>query len=274
MVRQEDILDYFKTEFETSMQKFSDMRELNYSLDIINTDGLVDCNWSQQNIKIRFKIIPIDYYLSNPAHVKIFDDNPEAYRKYFIHVARHEYGHSISCESFNKLQSYILPIDEYAKCWIDKQYFKIHLNEIFFDFYANFQVYEKINKSIPEEHIKLNYNSFQTTFEAGYCIFGMIKTCLLHSQVFFIYNQWNKLNPVFIEFKVNNFLDFLYIINNLFKKVILKKVDNDSRDMDSIISDITDLAEILDDINWKQIVLENNCNTGSLVSLENFKKKF
>lgn len=274
MVSQEDIFDYFKTEFESLMQRFDDMRELNYSLDRINDDRLVDCNWSQQYINISFKIIPIDYYSSNPAHVEIFNDNPEAYRNYFIQVARHEYGHSISCESFNKLHSYILPFDEFFKCRINNQYFKVHLNKIFFDFLANYLVYEKINTSIPEEHIKINFHSFQTTFRVGYGIFRLIKTCLLQSQVFYIYAQWDKLNPVFIEFKVNEFLDFLYIINDIFKKIIVKNMDNDCMDMDLVISDITDLAEILDCINWKQIVLENHYDTSSFVLLENFRKNF
>ncbi len=158
MVNQDDIIDYFKTEFESLMQRFNDTRQLNYSLDRINDSGLVDCNWSQQYINISFKIIPIDYYLSNNAHKEIFHDNPEAYRNYFIQVARHEYGHSISCESFNKLHSYILSSDEYVKCRINNQNFKVHLNVIFFDFLANYLVYEKVDKSIPVEHIKINFH--------------------------------------------------------------------------------------------------------------------
>lgn len=274
MVNQDDIIEYFKTEFESLMQRFEDTRQLNYSLDKKNDKGLVDCNWTQQHINISFKIIPIDYYLSNPAHTEIFKDNPEAYRNYFIQVARHEYGHSISCETFNKLHSYILPFDEYVKCRINNQYFKVHLNKIFFDFIANYLVYEKIDKSIPEEHIKLNFHSFQTTFRAGYGIFGLIKMCLLTSQVFYIYAQWDKLNPVFKEFEVSTFLDFLYIINDIFKKIIVKNLNNEYMDMDSAISNITDLAVILDSINWKQIVLENHYDKSSFISLENFMKNF
>jgi len=274
MVNQDDIIEYFKIEFESLMQRFEDRRQLNYSLDEINDKGLVDCNWSQQHINISFKIIPIDYYLSNPAHKSIFKDDPIAYRKYFIQVARHEFGHSISCESFNKLHSYILPFNEFAKCVINKQYFTIHLNNIFFDFIANHLVYEKIDKSVPEEHIILNSNSFQTTFEAGYRIFDLIEICLLTSQIFYIYDQWDKLSPIFKEFKVSIFLDFLYIINDIFKKIIIKNLENKYIDMNSSISDITDLAVILDSINWKQIVLEQYSDKTGFTLLENFRNDF
>ncbi len=264
MVNQNDIIDYFKTEFKSLMQRFNDARQLNYSLDNIDDSGLVYCDWSQQYINISFKIIPINYYLSNSAYRDIFHDNPEAYRNYFNQVARHEYGHSISCESFNKL----LSIDE---CRINNQYFKVHLNKIFFDFLANYLVYVKIDKSVPEEHIKINLRSFQTTYRV-YDFFYLIKTCLLQSQVFYIYAQWDKLNPVFIE--VNVFLDALYIINDIFEKIIVKNNDSEYIDMDSVICVITDLADILDSINWKQMILENHYDKSSFILLENFRKRF
>jgi len=270
MVNQDDIIEYFKTEFESLMQIFYDRRQLNYTIDNENNKGLVDCNWSQQHINISFKTIPLDYYLSNPAHKEIFNDNPQTYRNYFIQVARHEYGHSISCKSFNKLHSYILPFNEFVKCVKNNQYFKIYFNEIFFDFIANYLVYEKIDKSIPEEHIKLNFHSFQTTFREGYKIFDLIKICLLTSQVFYIYDQWDKLNSIFKEFKVGTFSDILYIINNKFKKTIIKNLEKNYIDMDSAILDITDLAVILDRINWKQIILENQSDKTSFTALENF----
>lgn len=271
MVNQEDVIDYFKAEFESLMHRFEDIRLLNYSIDKINEESLVDCNWSQQHINISFKTIPIDYYLSNPAHVEIFKINTEAYRNYFIQVARHEYAHSISCEAFNRLHSYILPLNEYVKCRINNQYFKIYLNDIFYDFIANYLVYEKIDNSIPEEHIELNFHSFQTTFRAGYKIIDLIKACLLFSQVFFIYAIWDKLNSVFTEFGVSTLLDYLYIINSIFKKIIVKNKDNEYMDMDSAISDITDLADILDSVNWRQMVKENHHNKSNIGLLENFK---
>ena len=72
MVNQEDIIDYFIAEFESLMNRFEDNRLIKYSIDKINEEGLVDCNWSQQHINISFKTISINYYLSNPSHVEIF----------------------------------------------------------------------------------------------------------------------------------------------------------------------------------------------------------
>ncbi len=274
MINQGDIIEYFKIEFKSLMKRFGDKRQLNYSLDELNDQQLVECNWSQQHINISFKIIPIKYYLSNPAHRAIFKDNPENYRNYFIQVARHEYGHSISCESFNKLHSYKLSFNEFAKCTLNKQYFMIYLNEIYYDFIANYIVYEKIDNSVPEEHIKLNSNSFQMTFEAGYKIFDLIKICLLFSQVFYIYDQWEKLDPIFEEFNINIFLDILYAINEIFKKIIIKNSENDNMDIDSSISDIKELAAILDSINWKPIILENYSDKSNVTLLENFRNEF
>lgn len=274
MVNQDDIIGYFKKEFKSLMQGFNDTRQLNYLLDEKSDNGLVDCNWSQQYINISFKIIPINYYLSNPAHVKIFEGKPEAYKNYFNQVARHEYGHSISCESFNKLHSYRLSFNEFFECSINNQLFRIYLNEIFFEFLANYLVYEKMDKSTQEEHIEINFHSFQTTFTARYKIFELIKVCLLQSQVFYIYAQWDKLNPVFMEYKVSVLLDYLYIINDIFKKIFNKNMEKDYMDMDSVISDITDLAIKLDGINWIQMILENYSDKNSFVLLENFKKNF
>ena len=271
MVSQEDILGFFKEEFESLMLRFNDKRQINYDLDIFSEIGLVECNWNQQQINISFKVIPIKYYLSNPPHREIFKDNPELYRNFFIQVARHEYAHSISIESFKKIQSYTLALNEFTKSYRNNLYFKVYLNEIFLDFVANFLIYHKIDMSIPREHIRLNLYSFESTFTVGHVIFTLLKVCLLTSQIFYIYGLWNNLNPVFEKFNLQRFQDFLFMINDIFKKIILKNTENVSLNIDSAIAEITTLAEILDSIKWKKIVLENYDDVENYDLLKKYK---
>ena len=84
----------------------------------------------------------------------------------------------------------------------------------------------------------------------------------------------SRFSSIFSEFKISIFLDFLYIINDIFKKIIIKNLENNYMDMDSLISDITDLAAILDSINWKQIVLGSYPDKISFTLLENFRNDF
>lgn len=274
MVNQADIIEYFKTEFELLMQKFNDTRQLNYTMDYMHKEGLVECNWFEEKIKIIFCIRPINYYLKNPEHNKIFNDNPKSYRNYFMQVARHEYGHSISCESFEKIHSYILPFNEFVICWKKKQFFNIYLNNIFFDFIANYLVFKKINDTIPEEYIKINIFGLQTAYQAGYKIFELIKVCLLHSQIFYIFKKWNELEKFFSEFNIYVFLDFIYTIYEIFEQIIKKNSNAKLNiNIDSAVADIGKLAIILNKFDYKKMILQNYFDKTVFQLLKNFKNK-
>ena len=269
-----DVIGYFKDEFELLMKKFKDTRQINYKKDYRIKESLVQCNWSKNNIKIIFCIIPINYYLKNPAHNKIFNNNPESYRNYFLQVARHEYAHSISLESYNKIELCRVPFIEIKKYWLNNQFFKVLLKYIFFDFIANYLIFEKIDDSIPEEYIKINIQAFQTAFLARYKMYEFIKVCLLHSQIFYIFKMWNDLKYIFKDYKLNVFLEYLYIINKIFEKIFRKNRDlNLQLDFDSAIVDINKLAFIMDKIVYQKMVIQNYYDKSQFKMLIKFKQQ-
>jgi len=142
------------------------------------------------------------------------------------------------------------------------------IGRIFRDFYADFLVFHKIDKSVPSESLKIDYSEIldylksesilNPNFRTGFIYtaqpkkFKNIFIILLLSRKFFIFHKWDLLISIFKKYKLYNFLKFLYLINLIFQTII-----ENNQNYDSMNYDLIQLAKLLDFIDYEDLILKN-----------------
>ncbi len=282
----------FKDHFKNIYKQFEDERELFFPEDnevgvfphfFFEENAVVKENWTNQVIEIRFN----DEFLKELI-ITHTDWSIEFLKDYIKEVANHEYGHTLTMESVfylypkdtrhilvNKNPNEITNKDlertfAESKC-LYPNVKKIDLNFfekiVFLDYWANLKVCYEIDSNPPEALLQERLDGSKAIIPFSIINYPSkyLLELLLYSQLFFIHDKWDILAEIYNESKLDQLLLLYKIINSFFDKII-----EISEDFDSIEELLFDLLEILENLNYKDIVLKNRFNNQDKQSLRSF----
>lgn len=282
----------FKKRFIDIVDKFNDTREIVF---LNNRDDskfwflhrmqheYVAVSWTETFIEVKFNDnLIVENFLMNQRL------NDDFLQNYFIRVANHEYGHTISYKSvfyslFPEDTRHIVmnkSIDEITEN--DIEYcFKTSKSEFvellslknldialfqrnFIEFWANLMVYEKIDDNPPNEFLSErlkdltseNYLSYSVLCNPTVKLNENIFLLLGYTGEFFIFDKWQDLIEIFTKRNLNKLLDFYRYINSFFHKIL---EINDEFDL--MRADIIELSKIMDKIDYNDLVKNNKINS-------------
>ncbi|KKN20928.1 hypothetical protein LCGC14_0930610 [marine sediment metagenome] len=163
----------------------------------------------------------------------------------------------------------------------------------FKEFHAYYMVLkEKISNSNPEDALNWNYNILTgyvtNLYNQGEEMLSELKQSDFFQDVqlnkfphdayfelyhdimqltydFFIYGEWNRLIGLFSENNMTYFLDFMQTINEIFKTIADKHSD-----IDVITKIIIQLSKKMDDINYEDLIFNNQVNEKHQKELKKF----
>ena len=274
----ESIKKIFIDHFKKLHNTFHDTRELFFPNEpekgifphfFFKKDSLVQVNWTENVIEIRFNKSVIKSQIINNTFW-----NESNVRNYFVEIANHEYGHTISLKSifhWFPMDTRQILIDknledisneDIIKCYsesktvypefvnlrnINLQFFE----EIFLDFWANLIVRDKINDKPPEETLRDRLSGF---YELNPNMINSSTNLelLLYTQHFFIYDRWEDLERIFTVSNLKQLLFLYKSINILFNKIIQFNIN-----FDLMEEDLVKLAKTLETLKYEDIILNN-----------------
>jgi len=280
----------FINRFKNLHKRFNDKRELFYPESnekgklphtLFQEDGLIQANWTEDIIEIRFNEELITREIIENPNWKI-----ESLKKYVEEIANHEYGHTMTLENifllFPKDTRHILTNmnldditkDDLVRCYAESNCYyleyislrNIDLNffeHIFLDFWANLKVRDEIDE-YPEECLNERLNGFYDLTPLVINPNTSLKL-LLYTQLFFIHDKWDLLVEIIRESELDLLLQLYNIINGIFNKIIEL---ND--DFDSMEEDLVDLARKLETLNYREIIFNNQLTNQDRRKLEAF----
>ena len=282
----------FKDQFKNIYKQFEDERELFFPEDnevgifphfFFEENAVVQENWTSEVIEIRFN----DEFLKELTNTHS-DWNIDFLKDYIKEVANHEYGHTLTMESIfylypkdtrhillNKNPSEITKKDlkrTYAesKCFypnvkkVDLNFFE---KIVFLDYWANLKVRYEIDSNPPEALLKERLDGSKAILPFSIINYPSkyLLELLLYSQLFFIHDKWELLVGIYDESNLDQLLFLYKTINSIFDKII-----EISEDFDSMEELLFDLLEILERLNYKDIILKNRLNNQDKQSLRSF----
>ncbi len=293
----------FRERFKQLMREFKDTRKLTIiSKDDpkifpnIDTSGLVE-----YSVKVDWDYNITEIELNDNMIRKVYlerNQNLNTLKKIFIHIAEHEYGHILQFESmffrFPRETRHILLEKENPKditevdikqCLyssnelnnIQKLLENIHymyIDQSFLEFWANYNVYKKINKEPPiEEHnnildilIKKECLYPQNILHPNIPLKKRVFELLEFTHIFFIYNKWDDLSVLFKKYNLDRALKFYRFLNMFFEEIIKR-----NKDFDLMREDMFELVKILDKINYNELFYQNRITKEVILLLTHFR---
>lgn len=214
-------------------------------------------------------------------------------------IANHEYGHILSAKTahdlfpeeagqydlFNITQEQLLPMHFSP---LENQLKQVSIDRLignFWEFLADYNVREKIDKNPPKAYLKSQiannvnligqfkvngvfslYNPFpsENEMEKGYDRFFLI---FRNSEAFYIFNEWEEFCSQFKGVGIQNSLKLMKIINKFFEKIILL-----NNDIHSMKKDVIKLATILDRLDFDQLTQRNQFKQSAKVIIRDYIK--
>lgn len=294
-----EMVKSFKLEFLSIKERFKDSRKIKFFRigDVGKFSFLIPsskdkknpalCFWTEDIIEIYFGIGAISNFFT------YINFNLMQYKKLFKELAQHEYGHILSIKtsydiyskrianmiksglySFNEIETQMdYSIEEEINQALTKvDIFKI--GHVFREFLANYMVYKKITKNHPSmlfitncvgiaSHIKSLRRGFVNPNQQTYDKLFFLLEC---SSNHFIYNKWDTLTKNLKNCRIEKILDLLYKLNSTLQNII----DN-YPEYENQIEKIFELVPLLDQVDYKNVVLDNNTDRSYIALLNTFR---
>ncbi len=293
----------FEERFRELMREFSNGRDLRFVnkdnpkiFPNIDVSGLVEysvkVDWHYNDIEIELNdtMIETEYVKQNL--------NIRTLKKIFTNIAEHEYGHILQFESMffsfprdtrqillEKENPKDISIAEINKCLyssnelsnIKKSLQNIHymfIHQSFIEFWANYNVWNKINKEPPnEEHyyildllVRKECLYPQNILNPNIPLRKRVFELFEFTHTFFIYDKWEDLSTLFKKYKLDKSLKLYHFLNKFFEEIIKK-----NREFDLMREDLFELAKILDKINYSELFFQNRVTKELALLLKDYR---
>ena len=144
----------------------------------------------------------------------------------------------------------------------------------FTEFHANYSVLDKIDDKTPKEVLRWNYNHLEAIIknlltnkeeiiqniknrenfqlfkrnEHFYLVFEILSNTF----EIFVFGEWDQLIPLFNDQNMINFLYFIHLINENFKRIA--DINNN---FDTMIESICNLGRIIELVNFEKLIYKN-----------------
>ncbi len=293
-----EMVKSFKLEFLRVKEKFKDKREVKFMK--IEDKGRFSiliplyrdernpamCFWTESFIEIYFGMGAISNFF------KYYNFNLEQYKKMLREIAWHEYGHIISINTsydiypkqiasmiksgsytFNEIEA---EVDYSKEEEINQSLTQVNVLTIgraFREFLANYMVFKQITKKIPSmlliahgigivSHLRSLRRGFINPSHQSYDkLFLLLELSSNH----FIHDKWDILTNEVKKYRIEKIFEFIYHASSNFQKII-----NNFSEYKNQIDIVHELAPLLDQIDYKDMVLNNTLDIHSIKLLCNF----